>query len=333
MFSMTGFGRAVAVVDGRRIVAELRSVNHRGLDLKIRSRILSAAAEVELLRAVRAAFARGSIQVSVDLDGGRISDESGLPGSDQAGPRDLTPDGLRELATRLESTRTQLGLAGAVDLLTLAAFVRLERERPGSAPELLEWSVVRPAVEDALTGLREARLREGEALAQDLRGRAARLDQLVAEIRVRVPLSGERATRRLGERLAAMVAALRQIPDGGGIDSGRLAQEAAVLADRLDVSEELARLAAHLDRLRELLAPAPTRVTAPQGTNPAQRASHHVPAASAEGIGRPLEFLLQEVGRELNTLGTKAQDVDISTLVIAGKAELEKIREQAQNIE
>jgi uncharacterized protein (TIGR00255 family) len=319
MISMTGFGRAVAVVGGRRIVVEVRSVNHRGLDVKIRSRVLATAAEIDLLRCVRGACARGSIQISVDEDGGSAGD----------GAADLGPERLRALAERLEALRVDLGLGGAVDLPTLAAFVRLERERAGNGPAPLGWDEIRPAVQDALAGLGDARGREGRALAQDLRARAHRLDQLVGDIRARIPASADKALRRMTERLAVVAAALRQIPDAGGVDAGRLAQEAAVLADRLDVSEELARLGAHLDRLRDLLAQG-----AAEGTKDGPGASDSSGrSTTSEGVGRPLEFLLQEVGRELNTLGTKAQDVDISTLVIAGKAELEKIREQAQNIE
>jgi uncharacterized protein (TIGR00255 family) len=317
MVSMTGFGRAVALVGTRRIVVELRSVNHRGLDVKIRGRSLAAAAEIDLLRRVRAACARGSIQISVDEDGGSAGE----------GGADLGPERLRALAERLERLRSQLGLAGAVDLPTLAAFVRLERERTVEGPAPLGWDDIRPAVNEALAGLQETRAREGAALALDLRARAQRLDQLVAEIGARIPGSADKALRRLTERLTVAAAALRQIPDGGGVDPGRLAQEAAVLADRLDVSEELARLGAHLARLRDLVAQGEGTKTGAGASDPM------VPGPSSEGVGRPLEFLLQEVGRELNTLGTKAQDVDISTLVIAGKAELEKIREQAQNIE
>jgi uncharacterized protein (TIGR00255 family) len=325
MFSMTGFGRAVALVDGRRIVVELRSVNHRGLDVKIRSRILAAAAEVELLRAIRTGCARGSVQVSVDEDGGGTAAGEGAA--------DLSAEHLGGLTTRLESLRVTLGLTGGIDLATLAAFIRLERERDRAAPvaTALDWPSIRPAFDEALAGLREARRREGAALGQDLRARAAHLDQLVAQIRTRIPTTADQSLRRLTDRLSAVVAALRQIPDGGSIDSGRLAQEAALLADRLDVSEELARLGAHLDRLRTLVTPAAAVMAS--GTNPGGPASDTLLGVAGEGIGRPLEFLLQEVGRELNTLGTKAQDVDISTLVIAGKAELEKIREQAQNIE
>ena len=295
VISMTGFGRAVAVVSDRRIAVEVRSVNHRGLDVKVRGRNLAASAEVEAIRAVRASCARGSIQVSVEEDGGNAAGAA----TSGPGPADLSPEHLRALAERLEALRAALGLSGGVDLATVAAFVRLERERSGGGPAPLEWSEIQPALAEALLGLREARSREGAALGQDLRTRAANLQQLVIEIRSKLPPSAERALRRLGERLAVAAAALRQLPEAMGVvDSGRLAQEAAILADRLDVSEEIARLGAHLDKLNDLLADA------------ALKGSKPTPQASNEGVGRPLEFLLQEVGREINTIGTKAQDVD-----------------------
>jgi uncharacterized protein YicC (UPF0701 family) len=300
MKSMTGFGRAAVAVGARRVVAEVRSVNHRGLDVKVRSRVLAAAAEVEAIRAVRASCVRGSVQVVIE-------EEGGAPGAES--DDDLGPGRLKALATELEGVRSSLGLGGALDLATLAAFVRLRRDR-GVAPAPFEWPDVAPALAEALAGLERTRAGEGAALGSELRRRAANLTDTVGEIRGRLPGSAERARARLIERLTLAAAAFGQ----QGLDPARLAQEAAILADRLDVTEELARLGAHLDRLRDVLADGPS-------------------AAASEGLGRPLEFLLQEVGRELNTLGTKAQDADISALVIAGKAELEKIREQAQNIE
>ena len=304
MISMTGFGRATRVAGQRSVVIEIRSVNHRGLDIKVRSRALDAAAEVEAIRAVRARCARGSVQVAIDaVDGADKADPGGRIGEAD----ELGVTRLRALRDRLEVARVALGLPGVVDLITLAAFVRLDHETP-SAPTPLTWPEVQPALEEALARLQETRSQEGAALAVDLRARAANLGQLVDGIQALIPASAERAGRRLTERLHLAAAGLGA---GGPLDPGRLAQEVAILADRLDVSEELARLGAHMIRLGQLVA----------GN------------AAAEGIGRPLEFLLQELGRELNTLGTKAQDAEISSLVSAGKAELEKIREQAQNIE
>ncbi|HEY0714247.1 MAG TPA: YicC/YloC family endoribonuclease [Polyangia bacterium] len=304
MISMTGFGRAVAMAGARRIVVEVRSVNHRGLEVKVRSRVLSAVAEVEAIRFIRSQCNRGSVQVSIEEER-----EAGV----EAREDDLSADRLERLYGRLEQLRQQLGgLDGrSADLMTLLTFARLERDRStgGQAqPESLGWEQVQPALAEAAAQLRRFRSTEGEALASELRTRATHLAALVDDVRGRLPASAARARTRLSERLNAVAALLGE---SGGVDPGRLAQEVAVLADRLDVTEEMARLDAHLARLGEILGQ----------------------SASGEGVGRPLEFLLQELGRELNTLGTKAQDADISALVIAGKAELEKIREQAQNIE
>ncbi len=287
MLSMTGFGRAVGESAGRRVVVEVRSVNHRTLDVKLRSR-LAASCEIEIIRAVRAALGRGSVQVSVEEDsGGRAAAAS--------------PERVRAVHQQLLQLRDELGLQGPVDLGTVAAFLKLEREAPVADP--LEWSALQPVLAQALAALQEMRAREGQLLEAEIRRRAERLGQIVAALETQVAGLPERAAARLTERLRVLAAP--------GVDPARLAQEVAVLADRLDVTEELARLGAHRTRLQQLL----------DG------------AATVESPGRTLEFLIQELARELNTLGVKAQDVGVSALVIEGKAELEKVREQAQNIE
>jgi uncharacterized protein (TIGR00255 family) len=291
MLSMTGFGRAARDWQGRRLVVEIRSVNHRALDIKLRSRVVGAACEIEILRAVRAALRRGAVQVSVEEE----ASERLLP---------FSLERVRAVHRALEQLGRDLGLSGPVDLSTVAAFLRLEREAGAGASSAVEWPALGPAVEEALSSLQQMRTREGLALAADMRGRAKRLARVVGDLHRHAGPLAQRAAGRLRERLLVLQA-------GAGLDPGRLAQEAALLADRLDVSEELARLDGHGARLDQLLS----------GTS------------DAESIGRTLEFLLQELARELNTLGVKAQDVEVSALVIEGKAELEKIREQAQNIE
>jgi uncharacterized protein (TIGR00255 family) len=287
MTSMTGFGRATRESAGRRIVVEIRSVNHRALDVKLRSR-LAAACEVEIIRTVRAACKRGSIQVSVEEE----SSERQAPAS---------PERVRSIHRQLVQLRDELGLEGPVDLGTVAAFLRLERE--SSLGEPPDWPELEPVLKEALSALQGTRAREGQALATEIRGRSRRLRQIVSALEAEAGTLSQRAAARLQDRLRALAPP--------GVDPARLAQEVALLADRLDVTEELARLAAHLLRLEELL---------------------ETPGA-VESPGRTLEFLIQELARELNTLGVKAQDVGVSALVIEGKAELEKVREQAQNIE
>ncbi|HEY2728464.1 MAG TPA: YicC/YloC family endoribonuclease [Polyangia bacterium] len=287
---MTGFGRALVDFDAGgargRLRVEIRSVNHRGLDLKVRAPQPDAFCEAEIGRAVRAAVERGSVTVHI-----REEAQPARAGIDEAR--------AQKVHAALERLRAELGIAEPVGLAAIAAFMS-GSDGGGLEGEAL-WEALRPGVERALGELVATRRREGAALAEDIGGRIQRLGALVAEIRAATEGLPERFARKLEERLAA----LRGQP---GFEPARIAQEAALMAERLDVSEELVRLATHLEHLGELL---------------------RAPGA----VGRKLDFFVQEVGRELNTIGSKAQDARVSGLVIDGKAELEKLREQAQNVE
>jgi uncharacterized protein (TIGR00255 family) len=286
MNSMTGFGRAAVTAGTRRLVVELRSVNNRGIDVKVRGREIDAGCEIEIIRAVRAAVERGAVSVSVREDGGAAS------GLDAAR--------VRAVHATLESLRQELGVPVAVDLQTVAAF--LGDGGAGEGDSSVGWEVLRPALDQALGGLLEMRAREGRALQADLHARRERLAATVRAIATASASLPTRAARRLQERLATLAA---DVP----LDPARLAQEVALLAERLDVSEELVRLGTHLDHLARLM------------------------AGEGGAAGRKMDFVIQEIGRELNTVGSKVQDAELAGLVIEGKAELEKIREQAQNIE
>jgi uncharacterized protein (TIGR00255 family) len=285
---MTGFGRAT--IDGDagkgRLRVEIRSVNHRGLDLKVRAPQPDAFCEAEIGRAVRAAVERGSVTVHV-----REEAPVARAGIDEAR--------VRQAHATLERLRAELGIAEPVGLTTIAAF--MSTGGGGGLEGEALWEALRPGVEKALVELVATRKREGAALTEDIEGRLARIAELVVQIRAAAATLPERFGKRLEERLAA----LREQP---GFEPGRVAQETALMAERLDVSEELVRLDTHLGHLRELV---------------------RAPGA----VGRKVDFVVQEVGRELNTIGSKAQDANVAGLVIEGKAELEKLREQAQNIE
>jgi uncharacterized protein (TIGR00255 family) len=286
---MTGFGRGSVRVGERHLRVEIRSVNHRGLDLKIRSREPDGYCESEIARAVRAVVERGALTVHVREE-------------PTAGTGGLDPDRIKSIHGELERLRQELELDTPIDLATVGAFISVSPAAAQLAGEAL-WEALRPAVDAALQELREMRQREGEALAVDLNARLAALSGIVRSIEAGAAELPGRFARRLEERLASM-------KEQAGFDPGRMAQEVALMAERLDVSEELVRLQAHLDHLAQLTGG---------------------PAAAA--VGRKLDFVIQEVGRELNTIGSKAQDAAIAALVIEGKVQLEKFREQAQNIE
>ncbi len=287
---MTGFGRATVEWDDKRRRIEVRSVNHRGLDLKIRSQLPDTYCEAEIARAVRGAAERGAVTIS-------IREEAALP---DAAPSAIDEARARAVYQALERLRRDLGLSEPTTLTTVAAFIGASPGARDLSGEAL-WDVLRPGIDRALGELRATRAREGAALAADLAVRVATLRAAARAIAAGAAGLPDRYARRLEERLAA----LRDQP---GFDRGRLAQEAALMAERLDVSEELTRLHTHLDHVDEILG---------------------APGA----VGRKLDFVIQEIGRELNTIGSKAQDAQIAALVIDGKVELEKIREQAQNIE
>jgi len=298
MHSMTGFGEATVMVAGRRLILEIRSVNHRGVEVKLRGRELDAACEVAIGQAVRAAVARGAVAVSIH--------EEVAAG----GPVDA--DRVRAVHAALETLRDELRLEGAVDLRTVAAFMAhgaafAARGAAFATVAPVCWDDLRSGVAQALRGLGEMRAREGAVLAADLGRRLHKLGEIIAHIARAVPSLPVKAGRKMEERIAALSA-------HGPLDPARLAQEVALLADRLDVSEELVRLDAHMSLMTGLVAP---RAVIPTPTP----------------VGRKMDFVIQEIARELNTVGSKVQDAEVATWVIDAKAELEKLREQAQNVE
>jgi uncharacterized protein (TIGR00255 family) len=283
---MTGFGRASAEAGDRRLRVEIRSVNHRGLDLKVRGAEADAYCGAEIGRAVRAAVERGAVTVFV-----RDESAGGSAGVDEAR--------VRAAHGVLERLRQELQIEEPVSLRTVAAFMTAGTS--GALEGEALWEVLRPAVEAALGELVATRKQEGRALAADIRAHQQRLVALAAQLRQGTAPLAEKFARRLAEKLEA----LRGLP---GFDPGRAAQETALMADRLDVSEELVRLDTHLTHTGELL-------------------------GASGAIGRKLDFVIQEIGRELNTIASKAQDAGVAALVIDAKAELERMREQAQNVE
>ncbi|HSK05676.1 MAG TPA: YicC/YloC family endoribonuclease [Kofleriaceae bacterium] len=284
---MTGYGRGVAEQDGRRATIEVRSVNHRFLDLKLRGTPVPPALEEQIAARVRASIERGAVTVSVHV--------VAPPG--EASAR-IDPDAARRAYDMLSALAIRLGV-GPPDLALVLAQpgVVVAAEPAGDDPDPRALA----ALDAALAQLDRMRTTEGGALAAELR---ARLDELAA---LRAAIAGLAAAvpAQLARRLAERV---RRLLEDAELDPGRLAQEAAVLADRADVTEELVRLASHVDQARALL---------------------EAPGA----VGRRLDFLVQEIGRELNTIGSKSASAEISTAVVDAKAVLEKVREQAQNVE
>ncbi len=285
---MTGFGRGVAEQGGLRATVDIRAVNHRFLDLKLRGAPVSPATEEAISARVRTSIERGSIVVAIHI--GREGAPAGVIIDAQAA--DSAHRMLAALANRLGMPGPDLALVLAQPGVVISA------ERTDDEPPVL------PALEAALTQLHTMRASEGEALAVELRMRFDELTALRTQIATIASTLPQQLTRRLQERIKKLF----EPAEIGAVDPTRLAQEVALLADRSDVTEELVRLASHLDQARLLVA----------GATPA---------------GRRLDFLVQEIGRELNTIGSKSTVTEISAAIVEGKAVLEKVREQVQNVE
>ncbi len=287
--SMTGFGAAEGVVAGGRLRLEVRTVNHRHLNVQVKVPSELAELEPALRERLRAHVARGHVTVS-----GRWVEEPPLAAA-------VAVDRVRAAAVvaALREAGKDLGLAGDVDLALLARLpdvLRVSRAEVTPEPE-----AVLEVLDRAAAACGAARDREGAALAGELRGRVAALEALRSRI-------AERAPERVVAERDRLAAAVRELAGGVAVDPGRLAQEIAILADRLDVTEELVRFRTHLEALARLL-------------------------DGSGSVGREIGFVLQELLREANTMGSKADDAAMAQAVIAVKTELEKLREQVENLE
>jgi len=291
--SMTGYGRGVAEKDGRRAEVEIRSVNHRFMDVKLRGAPLDAQLEERVSARIRERVTRGSLTAAIRLEG---SAAGGAFFIDHAAARRVYSV-LEELANVLE-IKPNITL----DLVCAQPGVVVPADADPSSEAIAEC--VTEAVDRALDGLIAMRDAEGQTLAADLAGRMDHLASLTAELVRHVAMAPQEAEKRLRDRLSRLLASGKV-----AVDEARLAQEVAILADRMDVTEELVRIRSHIAHVQEQMG---------------QRGA---------AIGRRLDFLVQELAREYNTVASKSQSADIARLVVEAKAELEKVREQVQNIE
>jgi uncharacterized protein (TIGR00255 family) len=289
--SMTGFGRGDASDGGLTAVVELRSVNSRYLEVSSRLPRSLSLRENEIKEILRRHVVRGKISVLVSLE--RNNGETGA--------LRINPSTARSYYRLLSDLKKALKLRETIKLEHLLQFSDILEQEEGSTSDEAEWKVVRRALDAALVGFKQMRSQEGEELANDFRARIALLTKRLEEVEVISRGQVPRERERLRERV-------RQLMESDKLDEGRLELEIALLADRLDVTEECVRFRSHNKFFLEAL----------QGE---------------EAPGRRLNFLVQEMNREINTIGSKSSAQEIAHLVVGMKEELEKIREQLQNIE
>ena len=291
MKSMTGYGRAKEERDGKTITVELRAVNHRYLDCTVKAPRQYGFLDDAVKKAAAARIARGKVEIFVGVEveeGGDVA----VTVNHQLAKRYL--DALHDLSETY-------GLRDDVTVMTLAKLPdvlgseRIEQDAEAMTREVLA------VFDKACDGFDQMRLREGEKLAEDVRGRCAAIERMVGEVETRSPERVKKYREKLLVRMQEVLA-------DTSIDETRILTEAAIYADKTAVDEETVRLRSHLHQMDGML----------QETQP---------------IGRKLDFLVQEMNREANTIGSKANDVAMARIVVDIKSEIEKIREQIQNIE
>lgn len=289
--SMTGFGRAEAAGKSYTYTVEVKTVNHRYLDMVIRLPRFHSPLEEKIRTLVSGYLHRGRVEVYVQA----------APGEGRS--RRVKVD--KEMALAYYNAIRELKeFLGKEEDFPLPELVRLPEvllieEEEADLEE--EWRSLAPAVEEALRAVVAMREQEGSRLAEDISRRLERVEELRRQIETRTPLVVEEYRVKLQQRLEGLLGETE-------LDPARLAAEVAIFAERCNIDEELVRLHSHVQQMRGLL-------------------------TAVEPVGRKMDFLLQEMHREVNTIGAKASDLTITQLVVETKGELEKIREQVQNIE
>jgi uncharacterized protein (TIGR00255 family) len=286
--SMTGYGRGEAAISGGSWVVEVKSVNHRFLDVRTKLPSDLFALDLQVNRMLQDRFSRGRFEVLFNRE---------ASGSRRNA---VNREALAQYLQDLRALGAELKIPGEVTLDTL---LKLPDVIQDSAPRMGEeaHATLLEALGQALTALQQMREQEGKAVSADLRERMERILKVSKTIDGQVPALNKALHARLIGRLEELVA-------GVALDAGRVEQEVAFLIERSDVTEELVRLGIHVRQFIAYL-------------------------DESEPVGRKLDFLIQEINREVNTLGSKIGDAEVAQLVVNMKSELEKVREQVQNVE
>ena len=301
MRSMTAFGRAIGTQDSCEITVELKSVNNRFLDWNIRlPRTWAAIEERTKTTLTDAGITRGKVDVTVTVRDIRATDEDG--------GTVLVPDPLaaKRYADAAAALAAQLGVPNdltASRLLTLPGVMVPVRDTTEQKTDDERWAMLCPVVREAGAQFLAARQREGARLGNDLLEKLSGIRHMVATVAARSEENIAAYHARFEERLRTLIG-----ESGVPVDESRLVTECAIYADRVAIDEELVRLGSHFDALEALF-------------------------RSEEPVGRRIDFMLQETNREVNTIGSKCSDAAMAQTVADIKSELEKIREQIQNIE
>lgn len=291
--SMTGFGRAVKVLNGKSITVEIRSVNHRYYEASARLPRSYSFAEEKLKALVKNRVSRGKVEISVLVQN--------TEGSQPDEKITMNKEIIKAYVDALREVKDELNLA---DDLSLSAVMRLPDAFTVVKAEQNEeqmWADLEQTATEALDKFIEMRENEGTRLRADISERLKTIESNVAIVEQRSPKIVEDYRKRLYDRMC-------EVLESKSVDESRILLEAGIFSEKTAVDEETVRLRSHITQFREML-------------------------ESGEPVGRKLDFLVQEMNRETNTIGSKVQDIEVTRIVVDQKSEIEKIREQIQNIE
>lgn len=289
MNSMTGYGKGVAESAGRKVGVEIKSVNHRFLDMNIKLPRTLGFAEDIIRSEVKGAITRGHLDIYVNYEresGGKISMDEQL---------------ARDYCTMAAKAAMKFSITNDLSVSALFRMPEVVVVKEEDEDEEAVGKLVEQAVREALNGLSVMRAKEGEMLMRDFSEKLANISAFVDEVEKLAPVTVEEHKNRMRERITEMLGDV-------AFDEARLMNEAAFFADKVAVDEEIARLRSHI--------------------------AHFGDICRAEGaLGKKLDFIVQEMNRETNTIGSKCSDSKIAQCVISAKCEIEKVREQVQNVE
>lgn len=295
--SMTGYGRAQKIINGRDILVEVRSVNHRYYEYSSRIPRAYSYIDEKLKALLKSAISRGKAEVSVTINN--------IEGKDTVIA--VNKDVAEGYVNALRSLNQQMGTDGECwleDDIKLSKLLKMPdiftiQKAPDDEEQV--WADVADVASEAIAKFVDMRTTEGERLFADVNSKADLILEMVGKVEELSPQTVENYRSRLYKKLS-------EVLESKNIDEQRILTEAAIFSEKIAVDEETVRLRSHIAQLKEML-------------------------VNEEAIGRKLDFIVQEMNREVNTIGSKAQDLNITKIVVDMKAEIEKIREQIQNIE
>ncbi len=285
---MTGYGRAEFTIGEDAFTVEVKTLNNRYIDINLRAPERFFGIENRIREEVKRRFSRGSFTIYISASAGETPKQT------------LNLDVAKAYLEAARTLKMKLGVTGDADvefLLRLKDIFIAGKKAPDADSD---WPAAQKGLTPAFDQVDEWRVREGETLKVDILARLKNIEGHMGVVEKAAPEINERCVKKIKEAIERLV--------GQGIDEARLLTEAAICAERADVTEEVVRLKSHIDTFRLYL-------------------------DSPEPAGKRLDFLCQEIGREINTIGSKAADVSVTRTVVEMKNELEKIREQSQNVE